>query len=97
MRLSQSVRVSTPCGLPSVFSLQSFIFTFIMATRALTLITLGLLQVSRAAQPTRKGTPGTFEVVGESGVSAQQLFLGSGGKVCSMRASNGIGSHERNI
>ncbi|KAG9104941.1 hypothetical protein FRC06_005008 [Ceratobasidium sp. 370] len=35
----------------------------------------------RAAQPTRKGAPGTFEIVGESGVSAQQLFLGSNNKV----------------
>ncbi|KAG8683122.1 hypothetical protein FRC09_016279, partial [Ceratobasidium sp. 395] len=46
-----------------------------MAPRAATFLTLALLQLCRAAQPTRKGAPGTFEIVGESGVSAQQLFL----------------------
>jgi hypothetical protein len=56
-----------------------------MASRALTLFTLSLLQLSRAAQPTRKGAPGTFDIVGESGVSAQQLFLGTANKVRSMR------------
>ncbi|CAE6433388.1 unnamed protein product [Rhizoctonia solani] len=49
-----------------------------MASRALTIFTLGLLQLSKAAQPTRKGTPGAFEIVGDSGVSAQQLFLHHG-------------------
>ncbi|ELU44643.1 copper radical oxidase [Rhizoctonia solani AG-1 IA] len=52
-----------------------------MASRALTIFTLGLLQLSRAAQPARKGKPGTFEIVGNSGVSAQQLFLGANNKV----------------
>ncbi|KAB5595241.1 Copper radical oxidase [Ceratobasidium theobromae] len=32
-------------------------------------------------QPTKSGTPGTFEIVGNSGVSAQQLFLGQGNRV----------------
>jgi len=32
-------------------------------------------------QPTKAGTPGTFEIVGNSGVSAQQLFLGQGNRV----------------
>jgi hypothetical protein len=32
-------------------------------------------------QPTKTGTPGTFEIVGNSGVSAQQLFLGQGNRV----------------
>ncbi|KAG8747997.1 hypothetical protein FRC10_009749 [Ceratobasidium sp. 414] len=39
------------------------------------------VKLNRAAQPTRKGTPGAFEIVGESGVSAQQLFLGAPNKV----------------
>ncbi|CAE6530219.1 unnamed protein product [Rhizoctonia solani] len=52
-----------------------------MASRALTIVTLGLLQLAQAAQPSRKGTPGSFEIVGESGVSAQQLFLGPKNKV----------------
>jgi hypothetical protein len=52
-----------------------------MASRALTLLSLSLLPLCRAAQPSRKGTPGSFEVVGESGVSAQQLFLGAANKV----------------
>lgn len=32
-------------------------------------------------QPTKTGTPGTFEIVGTSGVSAQQLFLGQSNRV----------------
>ncbi|QRV93538.1 glyoxal oxidase [Ceratobasidium sp. AG-Ba] len=32
-------------------------------------------------QPKKSGTPGTFEVVGDSGVSAMQLFLGQGNRV----------------
>ncbi|CUA72193.1 Isoleucine--tRNA ligase [Rhizoctonia solani] len=32
-------------------------------------------------QPTKTGTPGTFEIVGNSGVSAQQLFLGASNRV----------------
>ncbi|CAE6405197.1 unnamed protein product [Rhizoctonia solani] len=32
-------------------------------------------------QPTKTGTPGTFEIVGNSGVSAQQLFLGQSNRV----------------
>lgn len=32
-------------------------------------------------QPTKAGTPGKFEIVGDSGVSAQQLFLGQGNRV----------------
>jgi hypothetical protein len=32
-------------------------------------------------QPTKTGTPGTFEIVGNSGVSAQQLFLGTDNRV----------------
>ncbi|QRW00801.1 glyoxal oxidase [Ceratobasidium sp. AG-Ba] len=32
-------------------------------------------------QPTKSGKPGTFEIVGNSGVSAQQLFLGQGNRV----------------
>ncbi|KAJ1310491.1 hypothetical protein OPQ81_007224 [Rhizoctonia solani] len=32
-------------------------------------------------QPTKTGTPGTFEIVGNSGVSAQQLFLGNNNRV----------------
>lgn len=52
-----------------------------MASRAVTLFTLSLLQLSKAVQPSRKGAPGTFEIVGESGVSAQQLFLGTDRKV----------------
>lgn len=32
-------------------------------------------------QPTKTGTPGTFEIVGNSGVSAQQLFLGQANRV----------------
>ncbi|CUA72303.1 hypothetical protein RSOLAG22IIIB_00968 [Rhizoctonia solani] len=46
-----------------------------MASRAVTIFTLGLLQLAQAVQPSRKGKPGTFEITGESGVSAQQLFL----------------------
>jgi hypothetical protein len=53
-----------------------------MASRALTIFTLGLLHLSKAAQPTRKGKPGAFEIVGDSGVSAQQLFLGANNKAC---------------
>jgi hypothetical protein len=34
-----------------------------------------------AQQPSKSGTPGTFEIVGTSGVSAQQLFLGTLNKV----------------
>ncbi|CAE6418233.1 Galactose oxidase Short=GAO [Rhizoctonia solani AG-1 IB] len=34
-----------------------------MASRALTIFTLGLLHLSKAAQPTRKGKPGAFEIV----------------------------------
>jgi len=52
-----------------------------MASRAVAFLSLTLLQLCRAAQPTRKGTPGAFEIVGESGVSAQQLFLGAPNKV----------------
>ncbi|KAG8909543.1 hypothetical protein FRC01_006866 [Tulasnella sp. 417] len=38
--------------------------------------------VVRAQQPSHSGTgPGTFEIVGTSGVSAQQLFLGTDDKV----------------
>ncbi|KAG8921616.1 hypothetical protein FRC00_008432, partial [Tulasnella sp. 408] len=38
--------------------------------------------VVRAQQPSHTGTgPGTFEIVGKSGVSAQQLFLGNDQKV----------------
>ncbi|KAG8795667.1 hypothetical protein FRC12_011639 [Ceratobasidium sp. 428] len=32
-------------------------------------------------QPTKSGTPGTFEIVGSSGVSAMQLFLGQDNRV----------------
>ncbi|KDQ20478.1 hypothetical protein BOTBODRAFT_169228 [Botryobasidium botryosum FD-172 SS1] len=32
-------------------------------------------------QPTKSGVPGTFEIVGESGVSGQQIFLGTNNKV----------------
>ncbi|CAE7079095.1 unnamed protein product [Rhizoctonia solani] len=32
-------------------------------------------------QPTKTGTPGTFEIVGDSGVTAQQLFLGQANRV----------------
>lgn len=32
-------------------------------------------------QPTKAGVPGTFEIIGDSGVSAQQLFLGAKNKV----------------
>lgn len=32
-------------------------------------------------QPAKSGSPGTFEIVGNSGVSAQQLFLGNEGRV----------------
>ncbi|CAE6434266.1 unnamed protein product [Rhizoctonia solani] len=32
-------------------------------------------------QPTKTGTPGTFEIVGNSGVTAQQLFLGTNNRV----------------
>ncbi|KAG8678270.1 hypothetical protein FRC08_017927 [Ceratobasidium sp. 394] len=32
-------------------------------------------------QPTKTGTPGTFEIVGNSGVSAMQLFLGQDNRV----------------
>lgn len=35
-------------------------------------------------QPTQTGTPLTFKVLGESGVSAQQLFLGSESTVSNM-------------
>jgi hypothetical protein len=32
-------------------------------------------------QPTKTGTPGSFEIVGNSGVSAMQLFLGQDNRV----------------
>ncbi|KAG8732367.1 hypothetical protein FRC12_019300, partial [Ceratobasidium sp. 428] len=35
----------------------------------------------KSGQPTKTGTPGTFEIVGDSGVSAMQLFLGQGNRV----------------
>ncbi|QRV86192.1 glyoxal oxidase [Ceratobasidium sp. AG-Ba] len=51
-----------------------------MASRAATFFSLTLLQLCRA-QSLRKGVkPNTFEVVGNSGVSAQQAYLGNDGK-----------------
>lgn len=58
------------------------------ATLALVLA-LGLVRPTAAAadvlptpgQPTKSGSPGTFEIVGNSGVSAMQLFLGQGNRV----------------
>lgn len=58
------------------------------ATLALVLA-LGLARPATAApnvlptpgQPTKSGKPGTFEVVGNSGVSAMQLFLGADNRV----------------
>ncbi|KAF8751119.1 hypothetical protein RHS01_08703 [Rhizoctonia solani] len=35
----------------------------------------------KPGQPTKSGKPGTFEVVGDSGVSAMQLFLGTDNRV----------------
>ncbi|QRW07636.1 glyoxal oxidase [Ceratobasidium sp. AG-Ba] len=35
----------------------------------------------KPGQPTKTGTPGTFEIVGDSGVSAMQLFLGQYNRV----------------
>ncbi|QRW26896.1 glyoxal oxidase [Rhizoctonia solani] len=63
----------------------------IRATRRATVaLSLSALLASVAAdptvlpapgQPTKTGTPGTFEIVGDSGVSAQQLFLGTDNRV----------------
>ena len=47
---------------------------------AIVLISL-LTSAVHAGQPTKTGTPGKFELVGDSGVSAQQLFLGANNKV----------------
>ncbi|KAB5588064.1 Copper radical oxidase [Ceratobasidium theobromae] len=35
----------------------------------------------KPGQPTKSGTPGSFEIVGDSGVSAMQLFLGQDNRV----------------
>ncbi|KAG8925018.1 hypothetical protein FRC02_009973 [Tulasnella sp. 418] len=40
-----------------------------------------LYSLGEASQPTKLGTPGQFELVGNSIVSAQQLFLGTNNKV----------------
>lgn len=37
---------------------------------------------ANAAQPTYPGTPGQFKQVGDAGVSAQQIFLGTPNTVC---------------
>ena len=52
-------------------------------------LALGLVRPATAApkvlptpgQPTKSGKPGTIEVVGNSGVSAMQLFLGQDNRV----------------
>lgn len=47
-------------------------------------------------QPTRTGTPLTFQLLGDSGVSAQQLFLGTEDTVSSSQHLSGVktrGSH----
>ncbi|KZP00880.1 copper radical oxidase [Calocera viscosa TUFC12733] len=38
-------------------------------------------QSSTPGQPTKSGVPGTFEIVGNSGASAQQMFLGTSNKI----------------
>lgn len=49
----------------------------------LSFVTLAVVNTASVAaqQPTRQGTANTFKVVGHSGVSAQQMFLGRPGKV----------------
>lgn len=42
---------------------------------------LAAIPVAQAAQPTYKGTAGQFTLVGDAGVSAQQIFLGTPNKV----------------
>ena len=43
--------------------------------------TAGPTVLPTPGQPTKSGTPGTFEVVGDGGVSAMQLFLGQDNRV----------------
>ncbi|KAG9013502.1 hypothetical protein FRB90_005995 [Tulasnella sp. 427] len=51
------------------------------ATAAATVASLAALPAVRAAQPSYPGTAGQFTLVGDAGVSAQQIFLGTANKV----------------
>ncbi|KIO34546.1 glyoxal oxidase [Tulasnella calospora MUT 4182] len=51
------------------------------AVAAATVASLAAVPGARAAQPTYTGTAGQFTLVGDAGVSAQQIFLGSNNKV----------------
>lgn len=57
----------------------------LQASTLLSLLTIVAAQTTTVldppGQPTKTGVPGTFEIVGNSGVSAQQLFLGNENKV----------------
>lgn len=46
------------------------------AVAALPTVTGPAQVIPKPGQPTKSGQPNTFEIVGDSGVSAQQLFLG---------------------
>ncbi|KAB5587298.1 hypothetical protein CTheo_9255 [Ceratobasidium theobromae] len=55
----------------------------------------------KPGQPTKSGTPGSFEIVGDSGVSAMQLFLGQDNRVYIVDKTENnppkVGSHIRKL
>lgn len=54
---------------------------FALATAFVTGANAAPSVLPKTGQPTKSGKPGTFEVVGDSGVSAMQLFLGTDNRV----------------